>query len=83
MFWTYLPQIVKLRPETATEPASAFSAGLCSKKNSFSELQDAENRLYKESDPAAETPPPDLEAPADLWLYRKSLDLRCRHSKKW
>lgn len=62
MFCTYLPQSVKLQPETATEPASAFSAGLCSKKHSFSEQQDAENRLYKESGPppgAEETPPAD------------------------
>lgn len=57
MFCTYLPQSVKLRPETATEPPSAFSAGLLSKKYP-SEQQVAENRLYKaEGTPPGDRPP--------------------------
>lgn len=87
MLSTYLPQRVKLQPETATAPASAFSAGLFSSWCSSSEQQDAEIRLYKVSEPSQQqrrrlcrlAPSPQiLEAPADLWLYRKSLDLRYR-----
>lgn len=81
MFSTYLPQIVKLRPETATEPPSAFSAGLLSKKYPSSEQQVAENRLYKAS---WRQTPPTPPKPTDPQLYSKStVFYRCMYGMKW